>query len=140
MTRLGFLFSIAIGLAFGGLGCDRSTPVPKPNVAPKAEFNFNPVSPIYAGQTVVRFNTTGSIDADGQIVKYLWNFGDSGTTAQQDLGPTPTHIFTDTSATCLLKTYSVLLTVIDNEGAQDSIAHDVTVTELPAPGSPACKQ
>lgn len=139
MRRAESYLLTALALSLSGPGCDRSATVVKPNVPPKAQFNFNPVAPIYAGQTSVLFNATGSFDSDGQVSQYLWNFGDDNTTSQQDLGPNPRHVFTDTPATCVLKVYSVLLTVVDNAGGQDSVSQNVTVTELPVPGSLECK-
>jgi len=57
----------------------------------------------------VDFNGTASTD-DGEIVTYLWDFGDNST----GNGVTPTHTYPDEG------TYSVTLTVTDNEGAQDT--------------------
>jgi PKD repeat protein len=73
-----------------------------------------------AGQPA-QFNGGASIDPDGTIVRYQWNFGD-GATGE---GPMPTHVYTDKV------TYPVTLTVIDNEGATASDTLTVTVVNTP---------
>ena len=123
----------AIAISSAVLGC-RRTPV-APNVPPVAEFTFNPVAPVFAGQTQVLFNASGSEDSDGSIATYLWNFGDG--TPQQGLGVSPVHVF-PVVGTCVNVTYSVLLTVVDNQNAQTTASHEITVTNLPDPKSPAC--
>jgi PKD repeat protein len=134
MTRSGFFLIAAAGLSLTASACDRHT---APNIPPIAEFIFTPVAPIYAGDTPVVFNASGSKDVDGTVTMHLWNFGDG--TPQQNLGASPVHIFPDTPTTCTLITYSVLLTVVDDHDAQTTVSHPVTVTELPDPKSPACQ-
>jgi hypothetical protein len=64
----------------------------------------------------------GSYDPDGTITSYEWDFGD-GTT---DSGGTVTHEFTT-------GTYTVTLTVTDDDGATDSDTVVVTVEEYQEP-------
>lgn len=109
-----------------------------PNLPPSAGFIFSPVSPIYAGQTAVVFNASPSRDSDGSITSYIWNFGD-GTPEQTLTSPVVTHTFGDTPATCVEITYAVLLTVLDDKGERATASQNVTVIELPAPGSAACQ-
>jgi LPXTG-motif cell wall-anchored protein len=59
---------------------------------------------------VMRFNGSRSYDSDGTIVLYHWSFGD-GTTAD---GVIVTHQYTT------IGTYTVVLTVTDNDGATDT--------------------
>jgi hypothetical protein len=99
-----------------------------PNVAPEAAFIFTPVSPIVAGSTVVVFNAAASLDSDGQIASYVWNFGDGSPEATVG-GSALTHVFPNTPATCLSFTYAVLLTVIDNAGARGTASQNVSVQE-----------
>ncbi|MDJ0805370.1 MAG: PKD domain-containing protein [Gammaproteobacteria bacterium] len=62
----------------------------------------------------VTFNGTGSTDPDGgAIVRYDWNFGD-GSATLADAGATPSHVYTATGS------YTVILTVTDDEGVTDS--------------------
>ena len=56
---------------------------------------------------VIYFNASMSIDPDGTIISYLWNFGD-GTNAS---GMTVDHAYTENG------NYTVTLTVTDNDGA-----------------------
>ena len=89
------------------------------NVPPRASFTFKPKEP-YAGQEVV-FDASGSEDPDGKIVKYSWDFGD-GETAE---GIEVTHVFEKPG------TYTVELTVTDDDGA--TVPHVGTVEVKPPP-------
>ena len=119
--------------------CEDLPPAPEiPNVPPVASFIFNPVSPINAGETSVAFNAAGSRDSDGTIAAYNWTWGD-GTPDQSTTNPTIFHVFPDTGARCVEITYAVLLTVVDDKADTGTASQRVTVTELPAPTSAACK-
>lgn len=67
----------------------------------------------------VFFNGGGSVDPDGKIIDYFWNFND-GTIGS---GPSATHVFTRPG------TYSASLTVTDNQGAADRSSRVITVRE-----------
>ncbi|OQY05369.1 MAG: hypothetical protein B6I20_01400 [Bacteroidetes bacterium 4572_117] len=74
------------------------------NIAPVANAN----GPYSADEGVsISFSSAGSNDSDGTIASYLWNFGDGNTSTDTN----PTHAYTSGG------TYSVSLTVTDNEGA-----------------------
>jgi len=90
------------------------TPIPS-NDPPVANFSFSPSDPIAGG--VVSFDASSSSDSDGSITSYAWNFGDSGTASGQFV----THAFAASG------TYSVTLTVTDNEGAHDARTRTVSV-------------
>ena len=66
----------------------------------------------------VSFSSAGSMDPDGTIQSYLWNFGDGTPTSSE---PNPTHTYTTAG------TFTVTLTVTDNQGATDSDTATVTV-------------
>jgi serine protease len=65
------------------------------------------------------FDGSGSNDPDGSIASYAWDFGDGNT----DSGTTVSHTYAAGG------TYTVVLTVTDNEGATGSDSQDVTVGE-----------
>ena len=88
-------------------------PPPAENVAPTAEIAIN-----CEGLTCT-FDASGSSDSDGQITSYAWNFGD-GTAGS---GESTTHSYTQPG------TYSVTLTVIDDDGAPDSASGSATATD-----------
>jgi parallel beta-helix repeat protein len=60
---------------------------------------------------IIQFNSTGSSDPDGKIDFYRWNFGDGSSEIIQQ---SPTHAYSKEG------TYTVTLTVIDNNGSSDS--------------------
>jgi subtilisin len=69
--------------------------------------------------------TDASTDGDGSVVGWSWSFGDgTGSTAQN-----PAHAY------AVGGTYTVSLTVTDDDGATDSASQTVTVTD-PSTGSP----
>lgn len=130
MRRRWFVIGALSVLAFGG--CEEL-----PNIPPAASFIYSPVAPIYAGQTSVVFNASTSRDGDGTITRYVWNFGD-GSAEQTVDSSIVTHVFPDTALRCLEATYTVLLTIVDDQGDRGSASQTVRVIELPAPNSEEC--
>ena len=107
------------------------TLVADPNSGPTQTINFSVIdgppgnqSPVaVASGTVdavtpfkINFSSAGSMDPDGNIMGYLWNFGDGMTS----IAPNPMHIYTTGG------TRTVTLTVTDNEGATGSKTIQVT--------------
>ncbi len=82
---------------------------------PIAEFNLQPLYPM-AGQ-YINFDASASWDANGNITNYQWDFGD-GTTGT---GIFVTHSFTNAG------TYSVTLTVTDNDAKTSDTTQAITV-------------
>ena len=93
-----------------------------PNVVPTAVAN----SDVAAGNAplTVAFSSAGSVDPDGSIASYSWDFGD-GSPVSTDANPT--HTYTVDGS------YSAVLTVTDDEGATNSAAVTITVAPNPAP-------
>ncbi len=92
---------------------------PQPNEEPVANFTYSPLSPI-SGETVY-FNASASYDPDGTIQRYTWDFGD-GASAR---GKTTTHKFD--VGEFLSRTFTVSLTVVDNQGAHGTFSQQITV-------------
>jgi PKD repeat protein len=85
------------------------------NQPPVAEAN-GPYSGAVGGR--ILFSSAGSMDPDGTIASYLWNFGDGTPTSNQ---PNPRHVYTAPG------NYTATLTVTDNNGATASDTASVTV-------------
>jgi len=74
------------------------------------------------GQSI-QFDGSGSNDPDGNIVSYEWNFGDGHTGS----GMKPNHVYQNKG------TYTVTLTVEDDDGATDT---DTTKAYISEPNEP----
>ena len=88
---------------------------PIPNQLPTAVAAAVP-STVRQGLPVA-FSSAGSIDPDGTIVGFAWDFGDGGTSTSAN----PSHTF------ALASTYIVQLTVTDNAGGTASTTVQVVV-------------
>jgi PKD repeat protein len=82
---------------------------------PTASFTVTPTSGV-AGQPL-EVDASASIDHDGSIDSYLWDFGD-GTNG---IGVSTTHQYSK------IGTYRIVLTVTDNDGNTDTSLRDVAV-------------
>jgi PKD repeat protein len=92
-----------------------------PNQPPTARFTASPASG--DSPLTVSFNASGSSDPEGIIVSYNWDFDDGAT----GTGEITSHSFTSAG------TYSVTLTVTDDDGATDSASTQIEVTTSPIP-------
>ena len=89
------------------------------NRPPIASFTEN-ATVVLTGKTI-HFDASGSYDPDGTISSYLWSFGDGFTGS----GKTVDHWYADDG------TYTVTLTVVDNDGAKTSTSDTKTVLNRP---------
>src|SRR2546422_2485876 len=90
--------------------------------------NQPPVAAFSSSCSVVTCSfTSTSSDPDGSISAYSWTFGDGGTSAVQN----PSHTYGAAG------TYTVTLTVTDNQGATNSVSHTVTVSASNQPPTAA---
>jgi len=90
------------------------------NGPPTADFGWT------CEQLTCQF-TDASTDGDGSLAAWSWRFGDGSTSAERE----PTHSYAASG------TYTVRLTVTDNEGATDELSDEVNVT---APVTPPSNQ
>jgi PKD repeat protein len=97
-------------------------PQPPPNEPPTASFTYS------CTDLTCSFTDT-STDADGQVVAWSWSFGDGGASGARH----PTHTFAEAG------TYTVALTVTDDDGATGSVSQAVTASDgqAPPPGGDA---
>ena len=100
---------------------DVSLSEPAGNTAPTATFTAS-----CAAFTVCQTNSAGTADAEGDAIRYSWNWGDLtavSTTAN------PSHTYS------VPGTYTIVLTVTDVWGRSSTVSRDVTITE-PASNNP----
>lgn len=86
------------------------------NNPPIADFDVNPDP---GDPLTIHFNASDSRDKDGTIDKYEWDFGDN----ESGRGRTISHHYSRGG------TYTVILTVTDNLGAEDTESRRITVQE-----------
>gem|GEM_PF-252587 len=107
----------------GGMDTEvRTIQVGPTNQPPVASFTVSPPNPAVGAQ--VLFNANTSYDPDGVIVSYRWNFGDGSISS-----PSATSGGYHSFAT--VGTYTVTLTVTDDDGATDTETQIVSVQAGP---------
>ena len=89
------------------------------NDPPVANFVFSPSNP--AIRDSVRF--TDLSHDDGDIISWNWDFDDGTTSNTQN----PSHVYT------IANTYTISLTVEDNDGGTNNVQKTITVTETNSP-------
>lgn len=90
------------------------------NQSPTADFSF------VVDRLAVAF-ADESVDEDGEIVAWAWDFGDGTTSTEQD----PTHRY------AVGGVYTVTLVVTDDRGDMNSIGRDIVVSESTNPSPTA---
>jgi len=85
-----------------------------PNIPPSASFSYA------CTDLDCSFDGNASADSDGTISAYAWDFGDGANGS----GVNPGHSYIAAGS------YTVMLTVTDDDGASDSTQQSVTVEEL----------
>jgi phosphatidylserine/phosphatidylglycerophosphate/cardiolipin synthase-like enzyme len=84
---------------------------------PRASFTYAPIHPV-VDQTIT-FDASSSTDPGGRIIEYNWNNGDENTTATSC--PVMTHTY------IIPGSYTVTLTVTDDDGTTDTTSKIITV-------------
>jgi len=90
---------------------------PPENQPPEASFSFSPV--ILVVDETISFDGSSSIDPDGSLVSYEWDFNNDG--IYEKAGITPTYIWSSAGE------YHVSLRVTDNDGSIDIHTKTLTV-------------
>jgi len=113
-----YLRRLALAAPIGALAASSScggggggTP-PAQNQAPTAQVSANNV--LGNAPLAVQFSAAGSTDPDGSIVSFQWDFDGDSLADFQSSSPLASHMFT------LNQTVTVTLTVVDNQGADDT--------------------
>ncbi len=88
------------------------------NAAPVAAFQVSNFSPLEMEHVTYSDRST---DPDGKVVAWHWEFGDGASSSE----PSPTHAYHQQG------TYTVILTVTDDNGAQASTSATITVLNHP---------
>ena len=94
-----------------------------PNEAPTASFTASPTEG--DAPLEVNLDASASADGDGSIGGFDWDFGDNSTGA----GETTSHVYEEPG------TYTVTLTVEDEEGATDVATREIRVLDGGAPAN-----
>jgi len=89
--------------------------------APSPQITYN--HPGGSAPVTIQFEGSNSIDPNGSITSYTWDFGDGGTSTSVN----PSHTYSD------LGRYKVSLTVEDNEGLSSTATTTVLVDEITGP-------
>jgi PKD repeat protein len=76
----------------------------------------------WTGPYTLAFDGTASFDPDGEIVSYEWAFGDGGTSTD----PSPSYGYVGPGS------FTVSLTVTDDDGATATTFQDLTITGIPS--------
>ena len=95
-----------------------------PNQTPTANLSATPASG--NAPLLVQLSSAGSSDSDGAISSYAWSFGNGATSTS----PNPSAVYNTPG------TYSVSLTVTDNDGASSVKSTTVTVSPPNLPPVP----
>jgi PKD repeat protein len=111
------------GQASWSVVIEQPTPTPVPNQPPVAVIAAPPQTQV---GILLTLNGGSSVDPDGSIVQYAWNFGDGSAWN----GVTVNKVYTQTGV------YTITLTVTDNAGAIGQASQLITVEPPPPDNVP----
>jgi extracellular elastinolytic metalloproteinase len=97
------------------------------NALPLAQLALT--TPVRTGQAA-SFTAAGSVDPDGTVVAYEWDFDGNGTVDRTTAGPTTTFAYGTAG------TYAAAVTVVDDRGGRERLAGSITVSATPPPPPP----
>ncbi len=124
------LFLCALSLV---AGCNQTTPPPPEplNKLPTAAFEATPTEGF--APLSVQFDASKSVDPDGKIAEYSWDFGDGSTNEAGTDKVKTTHSYTKAGS------YKAKLVVKDDKNASDDFDVTITVKEKDIPPPPPPK-
>lgn len=93
------------------------------NSIPSISFIYTPDNP-KTGETVI-FNANDSIDADGNIVKYEWDWDGDGIYDETLSNPIITHSWNDDG------NYEIILRITDDKGAVNVTKKEISIANRP---------
>ena len=118
-------YTVTLTITDNGGNTAQATQTVHVNAAPSASFTVSQQT-VVGQQTVVTVAST-SRDPDGSITAYAWTLaGPTGSKATLNSSTSATSGFTAD----VPGTYTVTLKVTDNNGATDSVSHDIAVANI----------
>ncbi|WKZ31564.1 MAG: PKD domain-containing protein [Candidatus Dojkabacteria bacterium] len=93
------------------------------NIPPVASFTATPTGGFIP--LLIQFDASGSVDSDGSVVSYAWEFGDGGVGSGVTTSRTYNHI----------DDFTVRLTITDDDGATHTTTSIVSPTDVGYPTS-----
>ncbi|MEA3305022.1 MAG: PKD domain-containing protein [Patescibacteria group bacterium] len=88
-------------------------------IVPEPDIQIFSSSKKMIAPAVVRFDASDSIDVDGEIVEYTWNFGDN---SRKEMSQSVEHTYQKAGV------YQITLDVTDNDGNTESIAKSIKIS------------
>ena len=114
--KVAALIMLAVALSFGLVGCNLIFSKP-----PEAEFTVDPDSGTQTAPATVDVDASDSEDPDGEIISFAWDFGVEQTDSDTRTGETAQYTYDDSG------TYTIQLTVTDNDGTTDKATKEYEV-------------
>jgi len=114
-TRPGTYTASVVVLDADGQTTEAEIAIDVINTAPIAACRLSNTAPVPGER--VQYDASGSIDFDGAVVDFVWEFGDGETMR----GTRVSHVYEE------IGIYTVRLTITDDSGAAVSVTHDIDV-------------
>lgn len=108
-------YTVTLTVSGPGGSDSKSAQITIKNSIPTASFDYNPLNPLVNEE--MTFDGSNSKDLDGSITNYTWQFGDGSI----GYGGIVKHSYSKNGS------YTVSLTVVDNDGASKSTSKIITV-------------
>lgn len=113
-TRVGIGHDVGVGANLGPGGGFSQAPIP--------DFRWRPDRPQTGEQ--ITFDASGSVDPDGTIVTYEWDFNGNGSVDLSSPSPTADYTYTSPGS------YNVTLRVIDSAAISSNLTQEIDISGL----------